>query len=150
MLQTGRSRWALIGNAVTVTVGKWLGESLMLAHRHKYLAGAKDEAFPQVPSSGQSYFAAQEKAFQVSHASNLGEIQQSHLPFFEILLLAVERSSIPPFFLDCSRLWQFLTLTAEQWAFNTLAAKLATRKMRRPKPIMHLLQLAHPSKSLCF
>lgn len=35
-------RWALIGNAVTVPVAKWLGERLMNPCSHKYYVGQKD------------------------------------------------------------------------------------------------------------
>ena len=35
-------RWALIGNAVTVPVAKWLGERLMDPCSRKYYVGQKD------------------------------------------------------------------------------------------------------------
>ena len=35
-------RWALLGNAVTVPVAKWLGEQLAHPYRHKYCTGARD------------------------------------------------------------------------------------------------------------
>ena len=35
-------RWALVGNAVSVSVARWLGARLAQPHRHKYFLGAKD------------------------------------------------------------------------------------------------------------
>jgi hypothetical protein len=37
-------RWALLGNAVTVPVAKWLGEQLASPYRHKYCTGARDRS----------------------------------------------------------------------------------------------------------
>lgn len=35
-------RWALLGNAVSVHVARWLGERLGDPFRHKYMLGPKD------------------------------------------------------------------------------------------------------------
>ena len=43
-------RWALLGNAVTVPVAKWLGEQLANPYRHKYCTGARDRRMDSVPN----------------------------------------------------------------------------------------------------
>ncbi|DBA65791.1 TPA: hypothetical protein ACH3X2_002828 [Trebouxia sp. C0005] len=47
-------RWALIGNAVTVPVAKWLGERLMQPYRYKYVLGANDRKMQKGSSSNAS------------------------------------------------------------------------------------------------
>ncbi|DBA96588.1 TPA: hypothetical protein ACH3X1_015451 [Trebouxia sp. C0004] len=47
-------RWALIGNAVTVPVAKWLGERLMQPYRYKYVLGANDRKMQKSNSSNAS------------------------------------------------------------------------------------------------
>ncbi|KAL0049698.1 hypothetical protein WJX82_007869 [Trebouxia sp. C0006] len=47
-------RWALIGNAVTVPVAKWLGERLMQPYRYKYVLGANDRKMQKSNSSNGS------------------------------------------------------------------------------------------------
>ena len=49
-------RWALLGNAVSIPVAKWLGERLMLPFRHKYCVGPLDRPLllpPRAPAQQQ-------------------------------------------------------------------------------------------------
>ena len=44
-------RWALLGNAVSVDVGRWLGERLGAPFRYKYMLGPKDRKLMPVAAT---------------------------------------------------------------------------------------------------
>ena len=80
-------RWALLGNAVSVAVARWLGERLRLPHRFKYTAGAQDQCFP-IPAGSQeahdqpsnpaaNMHLAQERAFQVQYPALLAAFKRT-------------------------------------------------------------------------
>lgn len=82
-------RWALVGNAVSVPVARWLGARLAQPHRHKYFLGAKDRRMPLETCAAHSPLATticiRKFAWCLPHGhlSDLSSMNRRILPMFD-------------------------------------------------------------------
>lgn len=96
-------RWALLGNAVSVNVAKWLGLRLLSPHQLKYSAGSQDQCFPP-----------DEKDTTVNDTV----LQERN---FQVLFLSLERA----------KSFKFLSRALHQKPLPFLVAWLLPRKSRK-------------------